>query len=797
MSIARLVGTKHIVVGALGVSSGGGPTPVLDITLTSTLPSGITFTRSGARNYINAGVVTPLATGLPAFESWGGVSRGLAIEPGFTNLLTHSQDPTQGVYGKGGLSGPVAGDSLSGSVLTQLYRVNATATSEAHSLRRDITPQASGTRQTITAYVKQVVGATTYSVKFRLSNIYNNDGQFVTFRLDGNYGAYPLMDTAVLTNGNYGYRLLADGLVQIWVTGTWVSTGDKEMELHLVPNLESSRSVYTGLTTDAYQVAAFQWATTNGPAGYVATGAATASQAAESAIFNDTSWLTTTQGTFVVEHDCWDGPVVGSGANTVLGAAMPGKTAIAWSGSTSDLVNNGGASTTGVQPTFSGSDIRLLATTGTTNTGHIKSIKFYNTRLTVEQLQDLTAPVVASTANPGTLRGMSTKNRLPSGLVTLSGTKLSFASRFNVPIGINPAGELVLDWPNICFPEGGVNPIAATGNDLYIDEAYLERVTDVAESVQIKKSGAGTFTIPNGANTTFLTDAIAPSAFTGMTTQVAGLTDFYIRLRGHVTTSGHRLPAGRSKYDTGAYSIVYDPAATTIPAISGTGPLSFTGGSPDLPDYGYSPILIGRFVSGDPKTTFTTGDSIVEGITSSDHQGPGLFIKKACMALGIPNIELSKGGYSQIQLDADLIWAPYMKYARILIDEMGTNNQAAMLAFWAYYTAAKETYNMDKVGRVGLFPSVSGSTDSYVTEANQTVNRASPQIADLASAEWLRHSAIDFYHYPVAERGVNQSKWKVNGTPNYATADGLHPSVAADDLMKAEFQPVLDAITVT
>jgi len=56
--------------------------------------------------------------------------------------------------------------------------------------------------------------------------------------------------------------------------------------------------------------------------------------------------------------------------------------------------------------------------------------------------------------------------------------------------------------------------------------------------------------------------------------------------------------------------------------------------------------MVGVFSSGDPETRFTVGILIVEGIAASTHQGPGLCIKKACMALGVPSIELSKGGQS-------------------------------------------------------------------------------------------------------------------------------------------------------
>lgn len=762
----------------------------LNLDLTATLDSRITFTRAGARNYITAGVLTALGTGLPAFESWDGVDRGMAIEPGFTNLITYSNDFTNAAWTYTGTSTAVAGDAGSG-VMTQLSLVASTVSANYHQIRRKPGSVTAGVRQTFAAFVKVAAGATNYSCYLRMSNEFENNGLRCFFRLDGSDGFYPVPDTSKLTDAVFGYRKLTGGVYHVSITGTWVGTSNKEYILGVTGNALLDTRNFTAATTDAVQVYGVSITTTGGAVGYVDTVASTLTQAAESAVFNDTSWLTSTAvGTFVVEHDCWFGPIIGSGTNTVLTATVPGKTAIAWSGSTSDTVNNGGATTAGGLPTFSGSDVRLLSTSSASNTGHIKSIKFYNTRLTVAEMQALTSPTVVSTATPGVLRGASTKNRLPSVRYTTSGAALYHQVRFQVPIGSSAYSSLKLDFPAIFFPA------TSTGNDVIVDSCYFERVTGVAESVQVLLGGSGSFTVTNGAAATVLSDSIATASFTGLT-QFDDSVEFWVRLRCRVTTAGHKFVGARSKHDpAGAFCIEYDPAVTTPSAVSSTGVMTYSGSAPASRDYGYCPILVGIPVAGDPVTMFTTGDSLTEGITASTHQGPGLYVKKACMALGIPNIEHSKGGQSHRELALATGWTPYLKYARVLADGMGTNNLNAYLDFFTYFEIAKSTYGYDKLIHFGLTP-VATSTDSYVTEANQTITRAYPHAIDTFMVELAKYGLIDVNHVPMVIRGANTGKWIVTGAANYATSDGTHWSVAADDLMETEFQPVLAAVTVS
>lgn len=764
--------------------------PVLNIDLTSTLDSKITFTRAGSRNYLSAGVLTAQASSnVPCFESWDGVNRGMAVEGGFTNLFTYSEDMSQAAWTKTG--GAITAGDVGPGLITQMQEYTATATASYHAISRTIAALSSGATHTFSAFIKVGTGSpTNYSAYLHASNEYNNNGALYHMRLDGKDGFYS--DNSATPNATgvtYGYRKLSGGIYQVWITGTWTSTGTKQFKVGVTANTAIGNRNYTATTSDKFQVFGCQVAAANGPTGYVATGAATASQAAESAIFNDTSWISTSEGTFVIEHDCRSGPLVGSGANTVLAATVPGKTAIAWSGVTSDTVNNAGAATSSTQPTFSGSDVRLLSTSGASNAGHIKSIKFYNTRLTVAEMQTLTAPTTVSTAVPGSLRTVSVNNRLPSALNTTSGTSLTFSSRFKVQLGGSACSELRLDFPNIGWA-------ASVGNSISITSCALERETGVVEHAPVYVGASRSFTVADNSATTVVSDVILPAAFTGLTEFPANMV-FWVRVKGSVTTAGHKIPGGRFSTETGGFAKVYDDAATAYSAVDGTGPMVYVSGTAvGSLTQGYCPILVGKFVSGDPKTVFMVGDSIVEG--TGGITGTGTFPRLAAQVLGVPILELSQGGRSQVELQTYLPqWGAYLKYARVLVDEMGTNDSGGVLSFFSYWYTARTTYAYDKIARIGLFPR-SSSTDSFATEANQTVSRAYPIVfPDLVAIDWLTYGAIDYNLDPQSVRGTNKAKWIVNGGANYATSDGTHQTSAANDLLAAEFQTFLNAITVT
>lgn len=778
--------------------------PTLDADLTSSLPSSLTFARSGTRNAIVDGAIVSVATGTPAFESWDGVDRGMAVDASpsagaISQLLTYSNTISNAAWSKVEVTtstGDVGPDGVTGS----LTALNETATTNTgHKLHRS-GPFSSnaGTRQTAYYIIKPLSTGTRWAVSLRISNQYNNNGPRGIFFIDGTPGAYLVMPTSgITTDEKIGYRNLANGMILIWITATWVVTGNKEFELLTCKNdgtvSGSIFAAFDGVVTEGFQVYGGQVITGEAPTGWVATTTTAASQPAETAVFNTLSWFTSGQGTFIVEHDCTAGTLVGSGSTAVLSATAAGKTAFAWDSSGSDTVNNGGSASSGSAPTF-GADIRLLGTSTTGNIGHIKSIKFYNRRLSVADMQAATAPAApTSTATPGVLRTASVDNRINCGtIVTTSGTQLNFVGRFRLKMGADAMSSLKLAFGNFAFEAPTI------GNSIVVDACYLERVTTVAESVQVMFGGSADVTLADGA-VNILSDEIVPASFTGLS-NFPGDTELWVRVRGHVASAGQKIStAARPVAITGGIFRTYDPATAVLTNFTGTGTLVFSGsGMSDQTTAGFCPILVGVPVAGDPKSVFIVGDSLVEGTNGNYNGKSGTYVRKALENLGVPSIEFSKGGTSQFTIQPVTHWYPYLAYCRVFVDMMGTNEGNRLLHFFKLWQTARVTYGYDKVGHIGTFPR-STSSDSWATEANQTVTNATYPaggLYDLKTSS-VGFGILDFSAVAQAVRGVDPRKWVVTGAANYATSDGTHQTTAADDLAVPEVQSLLDALEVT
>lgn len=757
---------------------------------TGTLPAGMTFTRAGTRNAIVSGALVSIATGTPAYESWDGVSRGMAIEAAagggaVSQLLTQSNTISDASWTA--LNGTKsAGGTGPDGVSNSLTAFAETTANGVHSLTKKPGSQAAGTQQTMYTIVKRLGTSTRWAVRLRMSDEFNNSGPIAVFRIDGTPGFYVIDDLTRATGATAGVRKLANNLYLIWLTGTWVNTGNKEFTVSTIEQTASTLWSYTGVVTEGFECYGMQVTTTPRPVGWVATTTTALSQPVESAVFSAPSWLTASQGTFIVEHDCTNGPLVGSGAVALVSGTVVGKTAFAWDAGGSDTVNNGGATSAGASPTV-GSDIRLLSTNAVGNVGHIKSIRFEPRRMSVAEMQAATTPTVVSTATPGVLRAASIDNRLPSAQVALALTQLNFASRYRLQLGGSAMSSLKLDFANIFFPGTSI------GNSVVIDECYLERVTTVAESVQVLFAGASGATLASGSVNN-LSDAILPGSFTGLSNFPAN-TEFWIRVRGHVASASQNIPVSRARVEAvDSNSFAYDPATVTLTNFTGTGALTKSGVLfTNMTTNGLCPILVGVYATGDPKTMFVAGDSIIEGVNGLN--STRTWVVNAARALGIPVVEFSLGGSSQLSISEIASWKPYLAYCRVYCDDFGTNNENALLHFFTLWNAAKATYGHDKIVHVGLLPR-STSSDSWATEANQTAASTGPAL-NAFSASALLYKFLDSSTVPQSIRGVANNKWKVDGNANTYTADGVHPSALADGLMKTEIQPVLDALVMS
>lgn len=801
MAIRALSGWARHRLRAGGSGGGGGPTPTLSLDFTSALPAQITFTRSSTSKAIVGGTFTSLTANQPAIESWNGKSQGLRVNGAATNLSPASNALTNATYWTAGSMTNAtvsAGTDLGPDGATVMTNMSETTGNGVHLISQTVSGVTAGSPLTFSVYARRPAGVTRFAFGLRIAPQFNNNGAMADFRYDGSMLYFPVQGDTSMTGVICRMTDLGGGLYLCSLTATAVAAGSYTFSTHSVLETNTNgctpNSGYVGVVGQGPAISSVQYSATAGAASYCDNPTtAGASVAAESAVFNDITWLNTSVGTLVVEHDCFSGTVIGSGANSILpGAPLnfitgSAKTAIAWDATGSDIVNNGGATTAGATPTF-GSDIRLLSTSATTNFGHIKSIRYYPSRLTVTQCQVLTAPV--STAAPGSWR-VATRSTLPAHLDAATATSNYFVSR--VPATIRGSqSKLRVDFANWAFP--GI----ANTNAVVIDGCALERVTGVAETVLFKFGGATAVMLAAGA-TQIVSDTMLPSQFTGLT-QFNDTDVYYLRTYYHVPANTNLYPSSRQGAEANTTFWEYDIGVTAPDQpITATGAITFTGAHTG-PARGMCPVLIGVPASGDPKSAFILGDSRVEGVSGGGGSIVGYtFIQKACDSLGIPSLAYCLGGSSQVNTAGLVLWAPYMAYARILIDEMGTNNGNQLLQYGDAWKAARTLYGVDKIVHAGFSPS-STSTDNWATSANQTASKVYPSVLEnmLAACSASGHlDANNLLTSASVRDATTPAKWATNGTAFAFTQDGLHQSLTADGLMALEVQPTLAALVMT
>lgn len=307
---------------------------------------------------------------------------------------------------------------------------------------------------------------------------------------------------------------------------------------------------------------------------------------------------------------------------------------------------------------------------------------------------------------------------------TTSGGGTGILSRFPVKIGSGNPTKLRLVFNNAWLTTGGETLIA---NDVLIDEVALERVTGTT-AAPVTFSGGRTATLLAGA-VDFLSDDILPSAF-GLSEFTKG-DDYYIKVKAHVASSGQYFPGSRSiqegltqrskRYNYGAGTVSAAETYGDFTSVSGTPAITNegTGGNSN----GFCPMVVGYFANGDTKTFFVNGDSIIDG-TASPYDGT--FMQYACnTASGGPYamMEVAAGGSSQVDFNgASTLYRTLYKYARILVDELGTNAPTTAITthFPAIWNAARAA-GIKRVWKTRLLPrTYSSLTVTSITQSGTT-----------------------------------------------------------------------------
>lgn len=378
----------------------------------------------------------------------------------------------------------------------------------------------------------------------------------------------------------------------------------------------------------------------------------------------------------------------------------------------------------------------------------------------------------------------------------VNGVKRAYVARIPYTIASGAVSRLVVSFSAPYMKNDGSTALLDLPNNLPIESAALEMN---GASVPVTFFG-GVFRDRTilADDVDIQADEILPAAF--------GLTEFapgqklYVRVK-------FLHPAGvdgftpfserRTESDAGAQYLVFDPAATTVSSVDGTGPFTITGAAPVSQTRGYSPILLGEFV-GAGVALVARGDSITVGEVDDLTQpnGNGWFQRMAKLFSTPPaTLNLARSGAKSAAATADPRLTALYSYAHAGVILYGTNDfgatgtdalTATVLDNIATIASQMRARGVAVVGLVKLPPRTTGT---FATEAGQTVpagwGAGSRPIAFNAA---LDSGPGDFVVPMNSVRGTNVYKW-----PAGTSHDGVHPNATGHALMAAEAAPLFAA----
>lgn len=402
------------------------------------------------------------------------------------------------------------------------------------------------------------------------------------------------------------------------------------------------------------------------------------------------------------------------------------------------------------------------------------------------------------------LRGAVTFNRSYNGVEAQTGRD-GQVSRWGLVIAFD-CSELVVDnnaWYIANTSEGNL------GNSYTITEQAIEGYGTFAP---VYYSGSRTKVI-NSGDSEIQSDPIPASAF-GISNFSAG-DIIWIRSNVQVATAGtDRLPLCPQILGqiSGNQVTWYSKALTTVSPTDATGVYTFTGGNTTNRNFGVRPMIMGIPLDDSQEiSVWGCGDSIMElkndntsGL-SSDLLYHGLaFLQRSSRStsnddlISVMNMSKDSSRISGIGPKG----RGYVKYARIAVDEYLTNDvgsltfsqmQAAELTLWSNL----KTINPDvKIVKSGLICNTT-STDNWATTVNQTYKSGwepGGKVDEMLT--WFPTKVSDgtlaAYVDPTALRDPSEPlKWAVNGSANYPTNDGTHPSPDFHEAWAIALRPVL------
>lgn len=391
-----------------------------------------------------------------------------------------------------------------------------------------------------------------------------------------------------------------------------------------------------------------------------------------------------------------------------------------------------------------------------------------------------------------TLRAATNINYLPSAFNVTSAGQLTQISRVGFRIGSGNMSQLRVSFMNFIVTAAGCT---LNTNGYQVLKCAIEKEGGV--TVPVTFSGGRTLSVLT-SSTDLQSDALLPAAFGGGSFARDDL--YWLRLQVVVTTAGHQLPYGvayngpRGGTFPAWVGWAYDPTVnTTVSDVDSTGNISLGTGVGAGVNNPVTPIILGAFTAGDPKTFGGFGDSIMDasadGLTGF---GIGGYFQRALSdatfaASVLGGIDFGcSGSRPQMWSGPNIAQATaYIKYCKYGVDNYITNNiflgdslatcQSQAQSMWTIMRAGGIT----EIIQVPCLPRTS-STDSWATELNQTPLANFTTVGIMGQFNtWLitqiGGAGISSIASITPLLGIDVQKWIVTGAANYATADGTHP----------------------
>lgn len=382
---------------------------------------------------------------------------------------------------------------------------------------------------------------------------------------------------------------------------------------------------------------------------------------------------------------------------------------------------------------------------------------------------------------------------------------LRMASRLVRDIGSGDVSVLRVRLDNIAFKTD--TSVGGFGSAHRIINCFIECN---GQSKRVTFGGSNTTTIADGSYDT-QSDDIYPSLF-GLSV-FSRNTSVRIRIEVEVDDGG-RILVLEGTDASGAEGKYFYPdsgAAWTNPG--GTGVMAFSGTS--TTSFGYPAILIGRYVSGDPRTFGLVGDSIFAQGNQSSYGVKALYRDSANLLSGMQVGRV--GGQQSVQGNYPAQVGSYTKLFNTAIEEYGTNGsggtlsaqQSNALASWAFLrgTAVVASGVPFKIVRPWLLNRVTNGTNCaagadpalQVLQTNFGSGGIIEQLNDWYTTQIGVGNGPDIVVDPMSGVGgtirANQTRgnalyYKWDTTATY-TADGLHPNSAGASILGANLASTL------